>query len=204
VRQPAVEADPARFAERLATWGSAFLKPRYGAFGRGVRRVRPGDPLPAVGEGAVPGVAEPLILQRAVDPPEGWAGISARVLVQRAGDSWLAEAPAIRCSRTDPVVNAARGAEVVPAGELADPEALRELALAAAAALARSPDGDGLVELGVDLAVDADGRPWVIEVNARPRGRLLALAERDPSFLPAHVEACARPLRWLAHRYGSR
>lgn len=201
--QPPIETDPARFAERLETWGAAFLKPRYGAFGRGVRRVRPGDPLPAWGEGAVPGVDEPLFLQAAVPPPPGWAGVSVRVLVQRDGDGWIAEAPAARCSRTDPVVNAARGAEVRPAEELADPEALRGLALEVARALTRSPDGEGLVELGVDLAVDPQGIPHVLEVNARPRGRLLALAERDPRWMPAHVEACARPLRWLATRYGS-
>jgi glutathione synthase/RimK-type ligase-like ATP-grasp enzyme len=33
---PDVEADPTRFAERLEGWGVGFLKPRYGALGRGV------------------------------------------------------------------------------------------------------------------------------------------------------------------------
>jgi hypothetical protein len=50
VEMPAVEADPARFRERLAEWGAAFLKPRYGSLGAGVRRVTVGDALPAIVE----------------------------------------------------------------------------------------------------------------------------------------------------------
>lgn len=202
IPQPSIETDPDHFSERLASWGAGFLKPRHGAFGRGVRHVLPGDPLPSRGEGAVPGTEDALFLQAAVPPPHGWAGVSVRVLVQRLGEGWMAETPAARCSRTDPVVNAARGAEVLPAETLTDARALVDLALATAEALSRSPDGDGLIELGVDLAVDRERRPWVIEVNSRPRGRLEALAAHDPRFVSAHVEACARPLRWLAGRYG--
>jgi len=53
LRMPTLETDPAQFAEVLASWGSGFLKPRYGGLGLGVRRVTPGDDLPAFGEGAV-------------------------------------------------------------------------------------------------------------------------------------------------------
>lgn len=202
VPMPELEADPDHFAERLEAWGAGFLKPRYGAFGRGVRRVMPGDALPAWGPGAVPGVDEPLLLQRAVTAPQGWAGISVRVLVQREGDDWLAEQPVARRSETDPVVNAARGAEVVPAEVVADAEVLRAQAVEVARAVERSPDGDGVIELGVDLVVGEDGRAWVVEVNSRPRGRLAALAATDPRWEEAHTEACARPLRWLAQQYG--
>lgn len=197
---PEVEADPSRFAAALASWGAGFLKPRHGAFGRGVSRVTPGDPLPAVGEGAVPGVADVLFLQRAVPPPEGWAGVACRVLVQRERGGWWLGPPVARRSRVDAVVNAARGSEVVPLAEMAPDlvDAVAGLAGRVATALAAAAGGPRLVELGVDVVLARDGGAWVVEANSKPRGRLLSLAETDPGWLDAHVEACCRPLRALA------
>jgi len=64
------------------------------------------------------------------------------------------------------------------------------------------PGGDLLVEVGLDLCLDPDGAAFVIEVNGKPRGRLLHLAQATPSLWQAHVEAAARPLRALAARCG--
>jgi glutathione synthase/RimK-type ligase-like ATP-grasp enzyme len=206
VRMPDVEDDPDRFQEALTRWGSAFLKPRFGAFGRGIRKVREGDALPAAVEGAVPGHPEPSFLQRAVEPPEGWAGVCARVLVQRRPDGgWHVDPPVARCSRVDPVVNAARGADVKPLGELV-PQAVAEraieLARCCAEVLANEPGGALWLEAGVDVAIDRENEAWVLEVNGTPRGRLDVLRALDPSFDDAHVESCARPLRVLAALYG--
>lgn len=189
VSMPEVEGDPSRFAERLSRWGAAFVKPRHGAFGEGVRRVvRP------------PAVTEPSVLQRAVRPPEGWAGVSVRALVQRERPTWVTCPPVARRHRTDPVVNVARGAETAALADVL-PELLAEVeakAIAVAEALADHPDGAWLVELGVDLVIGADGHAHVIEVNSRPRGRLEALAAQDPGrWTRAHLDACARPLRCL-------
>lgn len=180
----------------LDAWGAAFLKPRHGAFGRGVRRVVPGDALP---EG------DDWVLQRAVPPPQGWAGVSVRVLVQREPDgSWHVAPGAVRRHATDPVVNHARGATVVPTDVLDRPAAVDAAALAAATALAAQPWGDDLGELGVDVVVDPDGGAWVIEVNGKPRGRLEALAALDPArFGPEHEAALLRPLRFAASRVGT-
>lgn len=204
--QPAIETDPARFAERLETWGSAYLKPRYGAFGRGVRRVLPGDPLPAEGEGAVPGRIEPLFLQRAVPPLEGWTGIACRILVQRTPTGWWVGPAVARRSTTDWVVNAARGADVIALRDFlpeleADVSALAE---SAAIALSQEPHGDRLVEIGADVVIGRDGQLAIVEINSRPRGRLEALAGLSPEdFLEAHVQACCRPLRTIASRYSA-
>jgi len=165
--------------------------------------VVPGDPLPAKLPGALAGAPEPSLLQRAVPAPEGWAGISVRVLVQRGPDgAWVVNPAVARRSATDPVVNVARGAEAAPAAEvLAAPtlEALGALVHATANALSDHPEGAWLGELGVDAVVDPTGHPWLIEVNSRPRGRLESLAASDPDrFHAAHLEACARPLRFLA------
>ena len=202
VPMPPMVVEPDRFRPAVRAWGAAFLKPRYGAFGRGVHRVGPDDPLPARGEGALPGVHEPLFLQRAVDPLEGWAGVSLRINVQRLPDrSWWVNPPVVRRSRTDPVVNASRGAEVASGDDVFPhlAERLRALVRQVGDALATQPGGDWLVELGVDVVIGRGEVPWVIEVNSRPRGRLEALAGVDRDRWDAlHVEAVARPLRTLA------
>ncbi len=199
---PAVEGDPARFRERLDAWGAAFLKPRHGAMGRGVRRVLPGDELPARGPGARRGEIDDLILQRAVPPPAGWAGIAVRALFQRVpGGGWLGLPPVARCSEGDPVANVARGAAARPGAEQLSPSALetiQRVGLATCRALSLGADGGHIVELGLDFAIGPGGDPHLIEVNSRPRGRLEALAALDPSWAERHVRACARPLEYLS------
>ena len=198
---PPVEANPDRFAARLETWGAGFLKPRFGALGAGVRCVRPGDPLPATLPG-LQGLAEPALLQRAVPPPAGLAGMSLRLLAQRAPDGTWEEAPVVlRQSREDPVVNAARGAELALADQALSPmtrAAVSRLAQAACRAFAAGPDGQHALELGLDLGIDQAGQPWLIEVNGRPQGRLEHLARGAPALAALHLETCLRPLRTLA------
>lgn len=203
VPMPPIARHPSGWGAALAEWGAGFLKPRYGALGIGVRRVLPGDHLPEMIEGVVPGRMEPAFIQRAVRAPAGWAGQSVRALCQRLpGGRWHFCPPAARMSRTDPVVNAARGADVQPAEDVLSPETMANIAeacQATCATLARHPDGHWLVELGLDVVIDYQGRAHVIEVNSRPRGRLEALAALAPErFADAHREACARPLRYLA------
>ncbi|MFK7926988.1 MAG: RimK family alpha-L-glutamate ligase [Myxococcota bacterium] len=188
---PEVETDPAAFSRRLAEWGTGFLKPRHGSFGREVRWVSATD---AAAWQSPPAEGGPWILQQAVLPPPNMAGVCVRVLVQRAADGgWVARTPVRRASVSDPVVNAARGADLSP---LRDASHVHELALMAAAALANGdPD---VVEAGVDGVIDEAGRPHLIEVNSRPRGRLRALAERWPdAFHAEHVQACMAPLTAL-------
>lgn len=206
VPMPPVESDPDRFADCLAVWGSAFAKPRFGAFGAGVERVEIGSEIALVRETSVPDEQEATILQRAIPPPPGFAGIALRVLVQRTSDGPFAAWPAVvRHSTDDPVVNAARGAKVTDAIEFPEVDEPRAQALAVAAAerLGEAEGGADLVEVGVDLVVDGDRVPHVIEVNSRPRGRLEVLASLAPTrYRSLHLEACARPLRWLAARTG--
>ncbi len=201
---PQVEQDFTRFRERLSQWGAGFLKPRFGALGRGISRVEHGRQLHARGEGAVKGVEEPMLLQRAVPPPRGWAGWSVRMLMQRLpGGAWMRVSRVLRRSRTDPVVNVARGAEVLSASSelsVGTLDALDRLSHRVCDAVANVSSGHLVLELGVDAVIDVDGQPVLIEVNSRPRGRLEALAALDPSrYQAAHIEACARPFRYLAH-----
>lgn len=203
VPMPELSTDPATFEATLAAWGAGFIKPRYGALGCGVMRVVPGDPLPAELAGLVPGRLEPAILQRAVRPPSGWAGQALRVLVQRTPSGWYLCPPVLRASRTDPVCNAARGAEVGPGAESMSAHTQRQveqLCQQVILGVQQLPEGERAVEVGIDLVLDQEHRPHLIELNSRPRGRLEALARLDPAgFGQAHLEAVARPIRMLAH-----
>ena len=56
---------------------------------------------------------------------------------------------------------------------------------------------------GVDVVLDPDLEPWVLELNGTPRGRLEALSAQAPDrFEAAHIAACCRPLRTLAAKFG--
>ena len=202
---PPVAEHPHDFERRLAEWGEGFLKPRYGQCGDGVRSVRSGMRLQATSGREVDGIAEPNILQRAVRPPPGWAGVSVRVLTQRApGGAWVTNPAVVRRSVTDPVANVSRGAEAVPAMDVLSQSQCQQidaLARAACDALAAQPGGEWFIDAGVDLVIGADGAAQLIEVNSRPWGRVKALARRWPErFKHAHDVACERPLMYLSWR----
>ena len=199
---PPVIADPSSFGKTLVRWGAAFVKPRYGSKGDGVRLLQANTDLP------LREIAEPVVLQKAVVPPQGSAGISVRALVQlESGGKWIGSNPVARTSPSDPIVNAVRGAKVAPAVDVLPAKALsvcRRMALDVAQKLDEHLQPDALIELGVDFAIDEQWMPNLIEVNSRPMGRLEALAAADQTrFGAEHQRACERPLRYLAWRFGS-
>ncbi len=200
VPMPELVVESADFAAALACWPEGgFLKPRHGSFGRGVRYVVAGDRLNAEGEGAVPGQTDNLVLQRAVPPPPGWAGVSVRQLVQRVDGGWVVPTAAVRRHRRQRVVNVARNAEVAASVDVLAEHTRARMAEQATAAARVLGDHPHAIELGLDFVVDPGGEPWLIEVNARPRGHLAVLARADPArFKGESEEAWRRPLTWLA------
>lgn len=201
---PPIEARPEQMSKTLKRWGTCFVKPRFGALGYGIQPLSAGDAPPPRVPAWPGGPSQPTLIQQAITPPSGWAGIAIRANVQREEDgSWTVLPVVVRRSRDDQVVNAARGAEVVAAQDVM-PELipdLERLARRTVHAISDHPQGDGLMELGIDFVIDKHNQPWVLEVNTRPIGRLRALVRLDPDrWSAAHLAAYTRPLRTLASR----
>ena len=203
ISMPELCTTPHRFKECIQRWGQAFAKPRYGALGQNVSFVTSSNVIPRQLEGVVPGYLEPTILQRAIAPPNGWAGMSARHLVQRSdSSSWISRPIVLRRSKTDPVVNVARGAEAVLANHFLPTSTIKiieQCSLFAAKTIQSQKNNDLCVEFGMDYVIDSNYHPWLIEVNSRPRGRLEVLAHHDPAqFQTQHQQACIQPILYLA------
>lgn len=191
------------FNELLHTWGTGYIKPQFGSLGKGVTAVKPGMVLQSHVEGLVSERLEPTLLQRGIDAPKGWKGMSVRQLMQRdiEGD-WIPRTAVLRRSKNTSVVNVSKGAEAVPAEDFLPSDTIRSIqqqSLQACRILSKVPDGLTAVEFGLDFVVASDYRPWLIEVNSRPRGRLEALTVRDPErFTLEHIHSCTQPIRYLA------
>ena len=203
VLMPEVIADPTKFDAALAQWERGFIKPQFGALGKGVQPATPGMTIPHCLPGVVPNRLEPTILQRGISAPLGWAGMSVRQLMQKhINGSWIARTAVLRRSKEDSVVNVARGAEAVPAIDFLPSNTIQEIKRQSAVActtLDAEPGGLYNVEFGLDFVIDPEYTPWLIEVNSRPRGRLETLAVVDPDrFLDEHQSACVQPIRYLA------
>lgn len=204
-RMPTLITNPDLFVEALQDWGDAFIKPQYGAFGQNVQYIQAQNApiIPKSLEGLVAKQMEPTILQKAVRPLKGWAGLSVRQLAQRLpGGSWILRPPVLRCSTDDPVVNVARGAEAIPAEDMLSSACITEIkqqSLLACHVLSQQENGHLNVEFGLDFVIDQDECPWLIEVNSRPRGKLAELARKDPArFQKIHQESMVAPIKFLA------
>jgi RimK family alpha-L-glutamate ligase len=130
-------------------WGGiAVVKPMFGGEGRGIMRVED-EELAARTFKTLVQLGAVIYLQEFI-PHQGY---DIRVMVMQ-GRTW-----AIRRSHpSDWRTNISRGAIAEPV--TLEPE-WRELASRTAAAL-------GAHVAGVDLLIDRDGRPWILEINAVP------------------------------------
>ena len=145
------EKPEAAEAARKTLGGDVVLKPLFGAQGKGLRRLKAGDPLPAPEEvGGLYYLQEFVASRgsRAAGGAHDWRvfvlnGAPVAAMIRRS-DDW--------------VTNIFQGAD----GEPADPSgAPAEFAVRAAAAV-------GADYAGVDLIEDEDGRFLVLEVNSMP------------------------------------
>ena len=178
--------------------GTAIIKPRFGSYGTGIRIVSSPPPatLPSVvGE-------EETLIQRLIRPPTGWAGIAVRQLAQRLPNrEWVLRTAVVRNSTVDPVVNAHRGAEVVSADSFLPQKTrtnIQQQSIRIVHLLSDLPQGEWLIELGLDFVIDSDWKPWFIEVNAQPKGRLRALVASAPQHFTKEYQLClSQPIRSL-------
>jgi predicted ATP-grasp superfamily ATP-dependent carboligase len=121
-------------------------------------------------------------------------------LIQRDEDGqWVQGVPVVRQSRTDPVANASRGAQVAPGTTALEPSVLEKITHhmnTICRAIDQIEGYQWALEAGVDLVLDTNHTPWLIEVNSRPRGRMEVLASQNPTlFSTAHLNACCRPIQ---------
>ena len=174
IAMPEVISDPSKFESHLTKWGKGFIKPQFGALGKGVQAVTTGVPLPHFLPGVVPNRMEPSILQRAISAPTGWAGMCVRQLMQKSeGGTWITRTAVLRCSTDDPVVNVSRGAKAIPACDTLPSytvESIQQQSLLACSILDNEPNG--LYNVEFDFVIDPTYKPWLIEVNSRPRAPL--------------------------------
>ena len=184
------------FAEHLKDWKIAVAKPQFGSFGKGIQIVSrpPRSTLPSVsGE-------DPTLLQEWIRPPKPWAGICVRQLIQRTPQqTWCLRTPVARLSADDPIVNAARGAQVTPATQVLPHKTITELQSLSRRlihVLSLQPEGEWLMEVGADFVIDQAWKPWFIEINAQPRGRLKALVKEE-FFLKEHHDILRAPFQFL-------
>lgn len=139
---------------RWRDWDRAFHKPRRGRQGVGVRRLGPGD--------------EPVdgVVQRGVAPHQ--PGESIRLLLQRSPDGdWLRAGAFCRVAPDGgEVAGLSAGAEARTLSPDQE-DALSALQPGLLAALARAPEVERVLEVGVDIVLGPDG-PAILEWNARP------------------------------------
>lgn len=203
LRLPELETNVDCFKARMSEWGDGIIKPRFGALGTNVQKVNSASNIPHKLAGVDPKSLEPSILQRAIPPPKGFAGMSVRCLIQRQSRTeWTIRPAVLRLSKTDPIVNVARGAEAYAADDLLPKHcmnAINEQAERVGEIINRVDKGYLSVECGIDFVIDQNHAPWIVELNSRPRGRLEYLAVKQPErFYDVHVEALAQPIRYLA------
>lgn len=184
--------------------GKAIAKPRFGSFGVGIELV---EFSPSPFRKSVNGV-DPTIIQKYIQPPSPYAGISVRQLIQRNTDrSWTFRTTVARFSLDDPIVNAARGADITRAFDILPItccEKIHSMSKKIAKILGKvSPF---VIEVGLDYVIDKNFDPVFIEANAQPKGKLKGLVRNQniPSILQEHQSVLKHPFevmsKWVIKR----
>ncbi len=224
---PPSVTDLAEMERSLRAWGGGFVKPRLGACGRDVVRVRLHGEVVALEEAgpvreieasglsgwlAARQAQEPQLLQReVVVAPGPWRGLSIRSLAQRLpSGSWTSCPPVLRLTTDGVAGNYSRGAQVFaldrfphPIGgrsgtELSALVARLDRQVTQAIDAELGETAPLALEVGIDYVPDGQGELHGIEVNDTPQGRLAIVADGDePDLAAAHRAAVERPLAYL-------
>ena len=162
------------FGEYIKKWnGQAIAKPRFGSFGIGIELV---NSIPEATRPSVHGF-DPTLIQQYIKPPQGYAGIAIRQLIQRNADrSWTYRTIVARCSKIDPIVNASRGASIERAIDILPKNCCFQIeSLSRKIAVTLGKLSPYIIEVGLDYVIDESYSPIFIEANAQPKGKLRSL-----------------------------
>ena len=222
-----VQNDPIKFLEK---WQICFLKPRFGACGKGIWRISKIGKHFVFEDGMVQLILKekqaiekikeitgdrPYVLQRGLLPPlKAIEGISLRALAQRSPQGrWINNISVVRVSTDDPICNVARGAKVFPANEFFTfklskkrmVKILRQinrLNFKIIKALERNlSDFDQIVEFGTDFVFNRNFLPFCIEINDTPQGRLDLLSTKYPTYKPFYQRALLNPFLYINNHF---
>ncbi|MBE3556938.1 MAG: YheC/YheD family protein [Firmicutes bacterium] len=190
--------DIEQLMDALRRWGALYAKPDHGSLGRGILWVGVVNAQPMVidgrGQRLASGEAACRAFLSAALSREAYifqkdarciqmAGclVDFRLLMQRDAEGRWRQTKWFARQATRPgvrVTNLARGAQVRSAREILVAcfgkqaryihAQVDRLGKAVASRLGKQPE---FAELGIDIAIDRDGKPWLIEVNYRPSKR---------------------------------
>ena len=203
IPMPAIAQD--RYQYWIKKWGGiAVAKPRFGSFGAGIELV---ESSPSPLRKGVNGMDQ-TIVQKYIQPPDGFAGISVRQLIQRNIDrSWTFRTTVARTSLYDPIVNAARGADIVRAIDILPNTCCEKIqAMSKKIAQILGKLSPFVIEVGLDYVIDKNFNPVFIEANAQPKGKLKGLIKKQkiPSIMFEHQSVLKHPFeimsKWMIQR----
>lgn len=214
-----------RLPQLIARHGSVVIKPRFGGRGQGVIFIRPAGRagvyrwIPARGPSRLLGPAGLARIARVLSrrrnyivqgalPLVNYQGgrCDLRIPIQRNGRGEWQVLPGTlkRAVRHRFVTNIAQGAKAYPyhvaVTAIFGPETaariwqeVQQLALRVAERL--SEVHPRLADLGLDIGLDGDGKPWIIEVNFRDQ-RLCSLKARQ---WDTHTQLYYNPMAYARH-----
>lgn len=197
VYMPPIAQD--HFQYWIEKWGGvAIAKPQFGSFGVGIELI---EFSPSPFRESVHGL-DPTIIQKYIQPPIGFAGISVRQLIQRNADrSWTLRTAVARISLNDPIVNAARGADIARAIDMLPTKCCKKIhSMSNKIAHALGKISPFVIEVGLDYVISQHFEPVFIEANAQPKGKLKGLlqSQRIPSIVSEHQNILRYPFEVMS------
>ena len=228
IQSPEVITLERNFIKTLREWKTAFLKPRFGALGRGVIQVD-WQTDRALIEGIQNQQTKDFhlklstkrendgewLLQHSIEPIRKDCFVCFRSLVQRDQQGTPVSAGCVARVGQKVVVSVASGAKAKPGGqylkEFFGNKKARQIIekiirtdsiLFKALEKKLASKATQIAEIGADYLIDSQGALWLLEVNGVPQGRLQAVSKINDRWASDYHKALMRPFLYLYTQFG--